>query len=515
MRIVNCYLFRKDRWKWTSGIFVIITVVCIIVIVKVSTNTTNSVSSLRQQQPTSTLNNNNTNILNNTTSPFDNANISNNNNNDNENIRIPIIPSNVHLVYFGNSMLLMNDCPGVIKSMIEQVSKNTSLLSSSSSSVTETRSSSSSSSLSLTNVISETCLRKGATLTSLFEKHKCNVVRDYVTITHNTIIDNSTSSNSTRTQQQQQEIEQTIFTFKKDNSIYHNWDYIIMNDQSQNPARNDTRYMSIETIKRLYGPLAIMNKPGKLLPIPILIQTPAYRIRGVMDTTDLGTFDNFTNSIAYGIIQYKYAFDEILLSSSSSNQQQLLSTSSYVEESSVSTISQSNSMIDGGARIAEVGIAYQYIRNTDNTLYKKLYQKGDFHPSKYGTWLQSCIIFITMFHIKPPDYDKDWLPSTYLSSSSSTLPSTRSSTKTKNGNSNNNDSNNNNSNNNSNGNNDNKKSNNGNNNSNNGNGNGNNNNNNNDNSNNEIVVEDDNDKLPTKAEAAKLLQVACDITRYC
>jgi hypothetical protein len=63
------------------------------------------------------------------------------------------------------------------------------------------------------------------------------------------------------------------------------------------------------------------------------------------------------------------------------------------------------------ARVAPVGIAYQYIRNQYPKLFNKLYSWDDFHPSPYGTWLQACILYITIFEpvlVEPPKYNGNW-----------------------------------------------------------------------------------------------------------
>jgi hypothetical protein len=322
---------RKVILIWVTILALGISALCLVVVFKVRSKNVRS---------TSTSSNSNISDLSNTTAAPSNETYSND------------IPPLVHMVYFGNSMLLKNDCTGVVDKMIEHA---TAIMYNQSS-----------------KVISQTCLRKGATLTSLWD-HDCDIVNDFVVTRRN------------RTKKAKDQFKETL----------HDWDFVIMNDQSQGPARESSRSMSIETIKTKYANLFMLNVDSTT-PIPIIIQTPAYRIRGVMDTSDLGDFDNFTNAVAEGVREYQQAFDEVLYENP-------------VARSSGSELDLQNR----GARIAPVGEAYRWIRTNDHDLYKKLYLQDDFHPSPYGTWLQACIIFITCFHQRPPEYSLDWLPSDF------------------------------------------------------------------------------------------------------
>lgn len=147
------------------------------------------------------------------------------------------------------------------------------------------------------------------------------------------------------------------------------WHYVIMNDHTQAPARTATADQSKQALAEHYVPMLQQHKPTT----PILIQTPAYRKVGVKNSADLGGFDNMTERLREGL-------------------------ESYI------------TVLPPNARIAPVGEAYRRIRNdlNDIDLWKKLYSWDDFHPSPYGTWLQACVLFGTMFHVPPPPYDPQW-----------------------------------------------------------------------------------------------------------
>ena len=121
------------------------------------------------------------------------------------------------------------------------------------------------------------------------------------------------------------------------------------------------------------------------MPIPVIIQTAAYRFKGVQNSSDIGDFDNFTDAVAYGVREYQQSFNDVLFS-----EIRMKSSSLY------------NTTVENrGARIAPVGEAYRYLRRTSPTLFEKLYQYDNFHPSGYGTWLEACVIYITCFRQEP------------------------------------------------------------------------------------------------------------------
>jgi hypothetical protein len=223
------------------------------------------------------------------------------------------LPSqNVHLLFIGNSMLIKNDCPGLVQTLLDQSAVG--------------------------GVTTKKCLRGGATLTSIWSNDRSCIENEF----SNTV------------------------------------DFVIMNDQSQSPARQSSRSASIQTIQAQYAPLFNSNGRGASRPpVPVIIQTPAYHEVGIQGSSDLGDFDQFTNAMAEGVLQYRKAF---------------------------------NKLLNKGARIAPVGEAFRAIRNSDPTMFNKLYASDGFHLSPHGTWLQACIIYITCFLEKPTtNYNARWI----------------------------------------------------------------------------------------------------------
>jgi hypothetical protein len=145
--------------------------------------------------------------------------------------------------------------------------------------------------------------------------------------------------------------------------------YVVMNDHSQSPARSSSRAATVNILKSKYAPLFNTNGGGTSRPpIPILIQTPAYRQEGIQDSGDLGSFDQFTNLLSEGLRQYRKAL---------------------------------SSLLSSGSRVAAVGDAFRVVRNKDRAMFDKLYNSDNFHLSPHGTWLQSCMIYITAFNKRP------------------------------------------------------------------------------------------------------------------
>lgn len=277
----------------------------------------------------------------------------------------------LHMVYFGNSILYANDCPGLIQKMIIEKASSSS---SSSDNVNSTK----------LQLIQETCLRGGATLTSLWDdgdpSKQCDLLQQYV------VEDNN---------------DDDIAQFQANELV--DWDFVVFNDQTQEPARLVGRAMSSGTIRTKYGPLLLhTNRPTP--PIPVIIQTAAYRVENVQGSDDLGTFDEFTNALWDGVKEYQSTFNRVLFGST---QPEKLNDNEFLNTY--------------GARIAPVGEAFRYVRTSDTTLYDKLYSNDNYHPSPYGTWLQACIVFITCFQQRPPAFNPNWMS---LSSHHDDVPST-------------------------------------------------------------------------------------------
>jgi hypothetical protein len=151
------------------------------------------------------------------------------------------------------------------------------------------------------------------------------------------------------------------------------WDFIIVNDHSQWPAREATRQESLQVLQEHYIPLLKEKQPQATV---VLIQTKAYRVPNIKGSKDLGDFDEYTEKLTQGIKLYKEKLDEHLGHNK--------------------------------ALIAPVGLAFSELHKTNQELWKKLYFLDNFHPSPYGSLLQAFVVFWTITGEAPPTYNMDW-----------------------------------------------------------------------------------------------------------
>lgn len=158
----------------------------------------------------------------------------------------------------------------------------------------------------------------------------------------------------------------------------NSWDFVIMNDHTQSPARLDSRKNTLKALETVYLPLLQTLDPPN--PVVVFLMTAAYR-KPVKDADELGSFDEFTEKLQEGYSQY----------------QQMIPNS----------------------KVAPVGLAYQYVRNNypkvdtdgdDSSIFswEWLYARDDFHPSPHGTLLEAFVLFATIVGEEPPTYDPSW-----------------------------------------------------------------------------------------------------------
>ena len=130
------------------------------------------------------------------------------------------------------------------------------------------------------------------------------------------------------------------------------WDFIIVNDHTQWPAREETRQESVIALRTKWAPILKEYQP---LATPVFLQTPGYGIAGKKNSADLGDFDHFTRLLTKGYASYKATLDDL---------------------------------IDQKSRIAPTGQAYSLLHETNKELWEELYSRDGFHPSPYGQLLQ-------------------------------------------------------------------------------------------------------------------------------
>ncbi|KAL3806889.1 hypothetical protein ACHAXA_009584 [Cyclostephanos tholiformis] len=149
------------------------------------------------------------------------------------------------------------------------------------------------------------------------------------------------------------------------------WNYVVMNDHSQGPARFVGRMAAVEVLREKYLPLILRNRAT-----PIIIETFAYRYHGIDDSSDLGsTTREFQMRVSDGV-------------------------KSYVEALRSDWGNAPGSIVP---RIAPVGTAFLRVHDEDHELWEGLFDPYDnFHPSPSGTFLQGCVLHWTMFGSPPP-----------------------------------------------------------------------------------------------------------------
>ena len=153
-------------------------------------------------------------------------------------------------------------------------------------------------------------------------------------------------------------------------SGYGNWDYVVLNDRTYYPAKNTTREKTIQTLITYYVPIFQSIGAGA---IPVFISTHAYRVPS-NKTKPLGDGDihTYTSLVSSGVEEYTKVL------------------SSYLTQSQT-------------PRIAYVGYAFEIVYQENYTLWERLFNIDDYHPSPHGTYLQGCIVYCTLFGTLPSE----------------------------------------------------------------------------------------------------------------
>lgn len=314
----------------------------------------------------------------------------------------------LHLAFVGNSFLYYNDTPRMLEQLLTRARYQST---------------------------HQSCVRGGATLVSLWEK-SCNVKFSGLAVPSSALLPegsrrSSMSSGAARrvNEEREEDVPLTMETMLvgggKKGSIP--WDYIIMADQSQAPARSYSRLPSLKVLEEKYVPSFLKNvqqqqqqqqeqRPEEedttKLPIPIFIQTHAYRkmnnkFEAEDYQNDLQDFDHFTTLLREGINEYSELVTTQLRNyytiNNNSNDNSNNENNNNNEEEQQQKLRQQQQ--ETMTLIAPVGEAYAILYHTNKKLWDKLYDKDNYHPSPYGTWLQVCILFMIIIGEVPPQYD--------------------------------------------------------------------------------------------------------------
>jgi hypothetical protein len=264
--------------------------------------------------------------------------------------------SSINLAFLGNSMLYYNDCPRLVEQML-----NSSRL--------------------YIKVHQNSCLRGGASIASLWTKGNGMQEKFSSRPVSQRAADRSSSSGATSSSKgggmschQYDTGAPTVQSLLQQQDQLAGETVVIVNDQTQAPAREATREATVKALRTKYVPLLEQLKNSVKV---VLIHTPAYQYPDMLGTSDIGDFDSFTDRLKAGYEVYRTA---------------IASSSHKIE-----------------CHIAPVGEAYRWLRNNDRALWSKLYCPIDnFHLSPHGTWLQACVLFCTITKRPPPPYQAAW-----------------------------------------------------------------------------------------------------------
>lgn len=145
------------------------------------------------------------------------------------------------------------------------------------------------------------------------------------------------------------------------------WDFVILNDHTQGPARRASQQTTQVVLLERYLPLFLASGAT-----PVIIETAAYRVPGIHNSNDLGSTNEFQQRVREGIEMYLDALRPHLPPSMQ-------------------------------PRLAPVGTAFLYVRDNNHALWERLFDPYDhFHPSAAGTFLQGCVLHRTLFGRSPP-----------------------------------------------------------------------------------------------------------------
>jgi hypothetical protein len=246
--------------------------------------------------------------------------------------------SSISVAFLGNSILYFNDCPRLVQRMLEHSGRYSS-------------------------VQQDSCLRGGASLPSLWEEGNGMTSKFRI----------PAAQRNDGTFDTGAPMVSALFGEEME------WDFVVMNDYTQAPARDSNRRRTLEVLRKHYAPLFQKSNV-----VPVFLQTFAYKVPNMNGSEDLGGVDSFTDKVLEGYQIY----------------QELLET-----------------LLGRECRVAPVGEAFRVLYHEHRVLWEKLYSWDDFHPSPHGTWLEACVIYCTVTGEAPPAYtdlDSWWNQARYL-----------------------------------------------------------------------------------------------------
>jgi hypothetical protein len=155
------------------------------------------------------------------------------------------------------------------------------------------------------------------------------------------------------------------------NLLSKKWDFVVLQDQTQAPARPDMNFAALESMRHTYSKL--LQETGAT---PVFLQTYAFRYPDLMGSGVLGSFIEFTDRLVAGYALYAATLSKLLPETPS--------------------------------RIARAGQAFRWLYENNHNLWEKLYGPDHVHPSPYGTFLEACCIYCAVVNEAPPYLDPQW-----------------------------------------------------------------------------------------------------------
>jgi hypothetical protein len=150
------------------------------------------------------------------------------------------------------------------------------------------------------------------------------------------------------------------------------WDYVVLNDFSQAPARPDTTAISMDSLQNYYAPL--IKAAGA---VPVIYHFWAYRVvsvSGGLPSDDLGDFLEYSEKLNDGFAAYEAVMKAEISTT-------LRATTGFAWEQIY------HDQVEQGTAKPEY--------DEDGVFYR-LFFPDDRHPSITGTYLNACVIFSTI-----------------------------------------------------------------------------------------------------------------------
>jgi hypothetical protein len=144
------------------------------------------------------------------------------------------------------------------------------------------------------------------------------------------------------------------------------WDYVILADQTKRVAVEEARKDTLYALASIYAPL--LNASGA---IPVIVNNHAFWST-TTNMTGLDDIPTFTALIHQGVDEYAKTLSSLLPRSQK-------------------------------PIVAPVSLAYLTVWEENHDLWEALFVADMMHSSVYGTYLISCVIYMTLFGHRLPD----------------------------------------------------------------------------------------------------------------